>query len=317
MTHSVKRTLPILDYLPMTVTVIIWSGTYIAGKFAVDEIAPSVLLMLRYAAAGIIMLPAMLFLEPEGCRLRPKDIGVLTVVSLTGMLGNNYFFFLALRHTTVTNASVIYAVTPLLIAILAAMFVGEKLDARRMGAIAVALAGVLLLLTGGNPAVLRDLSFNRGDLYELIASFCTAVYTVAARKVAYRYSPLVVTGYAMIISALFSLPLAAGSFSPKALLSVSALGWGSLAYLVVLASCMAYLLQQMSVKKIGANRTAAFINLSPPASMAMAALILGEKISLIQAVSALIIVTGVAQGARACEAVGKPSVSGHSQGEKA
>ncbi len=295
--NHMQRAIPGLDYIPMTVAIALWSGTYIAGKFAVTDMTPTVLLLFRYVAASVAILPAMLIFEPDKCRLGTRDIVPLMAIGLTGMFGNNLFFFLALKYTSVMNASIIFAVTPFLTAILAAVFVGEPLEIKRIGAIAVALSGVLLLLTGGDLSVLRTMSFNRGDLYELLAALCAASYTVIARKIAFRYSPLIVTGYGMITAAIFALPIAIGGISSGTFSSISARGWGSLVYLAVLASCVAYLLQQLSVKRIGANRTAAFINLSPAMTIVLAALFLGERISPIQGISAMIIVAGVALNA--------------------
>lgn len=292
-----RPAIPGMQYVPMTVTIALWSGTYIAGKFAVAELEPSSLLFLRYMAASAIIIPMMMFFEPGRWRLGFKDSLPLFAVGLTGMFGNNIFFFLALKYTSVMNASIIFAITPFITTVLAAMFAGEPLEIKRLGAIAVALSGVILLLTGGDMSVLRTMEFNKGDLYEVLAAFCAAASTVIARKVAFRYSPLVVTGYGMIAAAIFAFPLAAMEMSATTLSSISSRGWISLAYLTVLASCVGYLLQQISVKKIGASRTAAFINLSPAMTIGLAALFLGETISLIQGLSAGIIVAGVALNA--------------------
>ena len=292
-----RSAVPGMEYLPMTITIALWSGGYIAGKFAVIDLGPTNLLLFRYIVASSIMLPVMMFFEPGRWRISLKDSLPLFAVGLTGMFGNNIFFFLALKYTSVMNASIIFAITPFLTALLAAVFAGEPLEIKRLGAIAVALSGVVLLLTGGDISVLRTMEFNKGDLYEVLAALCAATYTVIARKVAFRYSPLVVTGYGMIFSAILALPLAVTGISHETLLSITPRGWGSLAYLAILASCVAYLLQQVSVKKIGANRTAAFINLSPAMTIGLAAIFLGERISMVQALSAAVIVAGVALNA--------------------
>lgn len=292
-----RSAFPGIEYVPMTITIALWSGTYIAGKFAVTDLSPTSLLLLRYMAASAIMMPVMVIFEPGRWRIGIKESLPLFAIGLTGMFGNNIFFFLALKYTSVMNASIIFAITPFLTALLAAIFAGEALEIKRLGAIALALFGVVLLLTGGDISVLKTMEFNKGDLYEVLAALCAASYTVIARKVAFRYSPLVVTGYGMIFAALLALPLAATEMTYSTFSSITSRGWASLVYLAVLASCVAYLLQQISVKKIGANRTAAFINLSPAMTIALAAIFLGESISLIQAASAGIIVAGVALNA--------------------
>lgn len=292
-----RSAVPGMEYVPMTVTIALWSGTYIAGKFAVADLTPTSLLLLRYLGASAIMIPVMMLFEPGRWRIGMKDSLPLFAIGLTGMFGNNIFFFLALKYTSVMNASIIFAITPFLTALMAAVFAGEPLEIRRLGAIAIALFGVVLLLTGGDISVLTTMEFNKGDLYEVLAALCAASYTVIAKKVAFRYSPLVVTGYGMISATVLALPLAAMEMTYSTFSSITPRGWASLVYLAVLASCVAYLLQQVSVKRIGANRTAAFINLSPAMTIALAALFLGERISPIQAISAGIIVAGVALNA--------------------
>lgn len=286
-----------LEYLPMLLSIFLWSGTYIAGKFAISELSTMNLMLFRYVTASIIMLP-FIAMAMKGRIPGKKDTLLIIATGITGMFGNNVMFFMAIKYTSVMNASIIFATAPLLTAILASIFLDEPITGKRLIAIVVALIGVILLITGGNIETIRTMQFNRGDLYELGAALCAATFTIIATKVT-RYSPVVVITYGMITTTILTAITVTfmGSFSMQIIMNLSPLAWKSIAYLVVGASCIAYLMQQLSIKLIGPNRTAAFVNLSPAITMAMAAYFLGERISPIQCVSALIIVAGVAMNA--------------------
>ena len=286
-----------LEYLPMLLSIFLWSGTYIAGKFAISELSTMNLMLFRYMAASVIMLPFLAVAMRKEIPDR-KDTLLIIATGITGMFGNNVMFFMAIRYTSVMNASIIFAITPLLTAILASIFLDEPITAKRLLGIMIALAGVILLLTGGHLDTIINMEFNRGDLYELGAALCAAIFTVIATKVK-RYSPVIVISYGMITTTVLTVITVTlmGTFSMDIITGLSPLAWKSIAYLVIGASCIAYMMQQLSIKLIGPNRTAAYVNLSPAITMAMAAYFLGESISHIQFISAAIIVAGVAMNA--------------------
>jgi drug/metabolite transporter (DMT)-like permease len=277
-------------YLPMILVLLIWGVMNVPTKFALAEMSPMQLLLMRTSLAVLLLAPAAWIREKK---LLPDRSDLLTAVimGLTGVLGNNLCFFYAVKNTTLTNIAIIFATSPLITTVLAAIFLGERLTLRRVTGILLALCGAVSLLCGGNLTVLRHLTLNKGDLFELTAAFLCSVMTILGRRIR-KTSPLVVTLCNMFSS--MALILAYLLISGSALnthLSLKAAA--SAVYCGFLGSGCAYVLQQTSIKRIGAGATGAFLNASPVLSILSAVFFMGERISLIQVCSAAVIFAGI------------------------
>ena len=195
-------------------------------------------------------------------------------------------------------ASMIAAASPLLTSIFSAMLVGEAFTFKRFGAVALAILGVGIIMTGGDPEVLRDLSFNPGDIWMLAAVSCAAMYAVLSLKLRGKYSPLVITSWSFFLCVVLLVPFVSGDLRETFETGVSWKGWSSVIYMAIFPSVVSYLLQQISIRNIGPSRTMAFVNLVPVFSMAMAFLILGESITPLKIGAVLIIIAGVSINSR-------------------
>jgi len=235
----------------------------------------------------------MIGYEKKEWRLKGKDWGPIILLGLIGMFGYHVLFFSALQYTSAVNSSMIGATNPLITSILAAFFLNESFGVKRLGAVLIALAGVVLTITNGNFTVLADFSFNKGDILMLLAVLCWAVYSVISRKVMHRYSPLILTSYSFLVCLILLFPFVLLERPLVYLPEVTWKGWSAVLYMSIFASVIGYLVQQMSIKAIGASKTAAFINLVPVFSIILSALILHEKITMFKLFSAAIIISGV------------------------
>src|SRR5690606_26583550 len=111
---------------------------------------------------------------------------VLTVLAFTGITVFNTVVYAALKYTTAVNVVLIQATMPLLIGVTAFFIHGDRLSRRQLAAIAASLLGVLVIVTGGDPAVLLHLRVNVGDAMVLAA---LALYTVYMALLKTRPAP--------------------------------------------------------------------------------------------------------------------------------
>ena len=280
-------------YLLMTLTAFFWSGAFIGGKVGVGEFTPVTLTFFRFLLASIILLPVMIHSEGSLVKVGRKDIPVLIILGLTGMFGYHALFFTALQYTTAINTSLISATSPIITTVFACLFVNEILEKRRWAAVIMAFSGVLLTITGGNPEIFKSLSFNAGDLLMVIASICKAVYIVISRRVANRISPMVITTYSFLVCLAACIPFMVFEDTVNIIRQATWKGWASVLYMAVFSSSAGYLIQQISIKSIGASKTTAFENLVPVFTIVLSALILGEGATAVKIASAVIIIAGV------------------------
>ena len=247
-------------YLPMTLVLLIWGFMNVPATYALREMPPLELLLLRTAIAVVILAPLAYGRER---RLLPDrgDLTIAVLMGISGVLINNLCFFYAIKFTSLTNIAIIFATSPLITTILAAVFLGERLTLRRACGIILALSGAVCLLCKGDLSLLANLSLNKGDLMEFCASFCCSVMTVLGKKIT-KSSPIVVTLCNMAASCVLTAALIAVVGQPMNL-ALSGRALAGTLYIGILGSGCAYVLQQTSIQRIGAGATGAFLNGSP------------------------------------------------------
>ena len=280
----------------MTLATFFWAGTAIAGKVGIGEFPPFTLSFLRFLLASAVMF--VISREAARTRLSMRDILVIVSLGLTGMFANNALFFVALQYTSVINVTTIAATSPLMTSLLAAAWAGERLTLGRAAAILLAFAGVVSLLFNGDIDRVMRLDMNIGDLYQIAAILAFAVYNVVSKRFATNLTTPVIVTWGLVVATVATIPFALLEHPVAPILAATAAGWGGVVYTALFGSCAAYLLQQASIKIIGAARTAGFMNLIPVFTMAMAAIAFGERVTTVQMASAAVIILGVSINSR-------------------
>lgn len=280
----------------MTLATFFWAGTAIAGKVGVRDFPPFTLSFLRFLLASAVMF--VISREAARTRLSSRDILVVVSLGLTGMFANNALFFVALQYTSVINVTTIAATSPLMTSLLAAAWAGERLTVPRAAAILLAFAGVVSLLFNGDIDRVMRLDMNIGDLYQIGAILAFAVYNVVSKRFATNLTTPVIVTWGLVVATVATIPFALLEHPVAPVLAATAAGWGGVVYTALFGSCAAYLLQQASIKIIGAARTAGFMNLIPVFTMAMAAIAFGERVTTVQMASAAVIILGVSINSR-------------------
>jgi drug/metabolite transporter (DMT)-like permease len=145
----------------------------------------------------------------------------------------------------------------------------------------------------------------KGDLMLAGAVVCWALYTIGARPLMVRHSPVGVTALSMILGTVLYLPLAAPGLAGVAWRAVGALTWAKVIYSAIFAICIAYTIWYAAVQRIGGARTSIYSNLIPIVAMATAYLWLHEPIGRLKILGASTVLVGVAL-TRTRETIGKP-----------
>lgn len=293
-------------YISMIVTACFWSGAFIAGKMAAAIFMPFTLTFFRFLFALPFIFLLLRLKEPEKFFPGREQIVPLIILGVIGTLGYHFFFFLALRHTTAINSSLIGATNPMVTTVLAVIFFKEKITLVRMTGVVVSLLGVFSVITNLDPKIVSSLVFNQGDFLMAAGVLCFSTYALLSRKymLKYKISPLSVTAYTFLVCTILSLLLGTSLERPLgAVLQAPLQVWLEILYMSVLASVVGYYLQLNAIHKIGAPKTAMFINLVPVFTILLASAILGEEISLLKIFGAMLILFGVYLAARPEKAV--------------
>lgn len=276
----------------LTLTAVIWGGNAVTAKYVTGELPPATTAFFRFAWVSVILLAMVWRKEGRGCLPARGQLPGIAALAVTGIFGHNMLIFFGVKFSTATNMSLFAAVNPVITACLAAVFLHERLNRLQAAGVTLSLAGVVVIITKADPAVLAGLSFNTGDILLASAPVAWALYSVVGRKVMRGMSALAATAWASAAGTvlLFGAALAEGFTGSMAL---SPLGWASMMYMIVGSGVTAFYWWNQGVTVIGPSRAAIFMNVIPLAGMLFAAVLLGETVSLPQAAGATMIIAGV------------------------
>lgn len=276
----------------MIIATLFFSGAFIAGKFSVAEFPVCSLTFFRFLIAAVVLF-FILRIKGVDLSLERRDIPRIVLLSLLGMVGYHVFFFTALKHTSSVNTSLIAAMNPIMTTIMASIFLKEKFPKKAIGGILISFTGVALIVTNGSLEVIRSMSFNVGDIYMLMAILSFSIYFIVLKGIVGRVDPMKLTFYVFFFCVVMLVPMVIYENPMEYLPKTTSKGWGSLVYMSIFASVVAYLIQQISVKRIGPAKTSLYVNLVPLFSMIMAYFILGEVITLPKIFAGAMIISGV------------------------
>lgn len=277
----------------LTLAALFWSGNFIAGRALRDDIDPVTLNTLRWTLALALFLPFV----GRSCLNHTAAIRrhwrYLLALGATGIAAFHTTVYLALAQTTATNALLMLALAP--VAILAASaLIGATIPTRMhwLGSL-VSLTGAAIVITRADVDVLRNLAFNRGDLWMLVAVAVWAAYSLLLKRRPPELPPTVALAGSMATGVALMLPVFLAVL-PMAHLAVNTGLVGAMAYIVVFPSVLAFWLWGYGVGRLGPERAGQFVHLMPVFGPLLAMAILGEQVVLPQLAGAVVIFAGIA-----------------------
>lgn len=267
-----------------------WAVNYVVGAGIVDAIDPASLTLLRWCIAVIPLLLLAQAIERPRWREVVSRWRMLLLLALLGMVGYNLALYWALTFTTPVSASLINALNPALIALVAALLLREPLGPRRIVGTLLGLLGVLLVITRGDLGTLLARQLNAGDLLMLVAIAVWTAYTLLGRRLAGSVPPIASTAAQAVITVVVMIPVVAVSgltlpAAPETL--------GALLVIGVLPSVGSYLLWNVALRRIPAPTAGVFLNLITVFTVAIS-LALGETIGVGEVVGGVLVLGGVA-----------------------
>jgi drug/metabolite transporter (DMT)-like permease len=282
-----------ITYGMLTLATATWGSAFIAGKIAVQSFQPATVAFLRFFGAAILLFPLMWIMEKNRKKLTLKDIGLFTVLGLTGIALYNICFFLASKHAPVIKSSLFIASNPVLIVLLSGLFLKETISKNNIIGMIIALTGVTFIITDGHLLTLFQLGFEPIDLVLLGAVISWALYSVVGKVVLKKYSAVESTTYAVAFGTLFLLPFALVETSWQDVQQASVTTWVAIAHMSIFVTVVSFVMYYYGIKEVGAAKASIFINVMPVSAVLMATLYLGETFTWAHGVGAAFVLSGV------------------------
>ena len=222
-----------------------------------------------------------------GLRVAPRALPGLAAFGLAGVSLFYGAYLLAVERGGSALASVLLYTAPAWVALLARVVLGERVGRRRLGAIALTLAGVALVAAGGGVRASAA-----GVAWGLVAGWAYALYYLVGRRLFARHAPATVFAWVLPIGALGLLPFV--DFRPK-----PPAAWLAIAFVAAVPTYGAYLLYAAGLRRVDATRAATLATVEPVGAAAVAWLAFREALPAIGYLGAIVVLAGVVLAARA------------------
>ena len=271
--------------IPLFAAFVLWGSQYVISKIALRTVPPVTLLALRY----LVSVPALFIVLRLRHALTPVKKGdwpILFAIGFTGYFASFCLQMLGINRLTGSVSSLLGAMNPIFIPILAALFLHERITPAKIACVALSMAGVVVIV-GVDGTV--DAS---GALLMLSSVFLWSTASIIIRRVSGRYDPMQIA----LIAILCALPLTGGwslielqsapcSFTLESVLAVL--------YMGVLGTAVTHSLWNYSLRVMDASFCSMFYPMQPLVSSILGVLFLHEAVTPGFVIGALMICFGI------------------------
>jgi len=274
-----------IGYLYLVLVFLIWGSLYVISKFALATIPPITLLLLRYLISVAFL---YVFVKKVGFKkIKKKHIKYFIAIGLLGYSVSITFLLIGTSLMDASLSSVLNALNPISISILAAIFLREKLTANKIMSIGISILGVYIILGQSSGDI------NILGIFATIGSVLFwSTATIVIRKISGEYDPILIAFYSMLVAIAFTLPasIIELQYKPCTFTLTSVL---ATIYLAVICTAVAHTLWNKSLSMIDASTCSMLYPLQPLTSAVLGVLLLHEKLTLNYIIGAILISLGI------------------------
>jgi drug/metabolite transporter (DMT)-like permease len=282
-----------LAQILLFVTPLLWSANYIGARAAVGVIGPHQLALARWLIAFLVMLP---FALPALRRAWPRwryEWRSTLVLGALGMWVCGAFVYIGAETSPAVNISLIYALAPVLIAVLSIRLLGERLRPVQIAGAVVAMCGVVIILFKGSLENLRAIELTRGDVWIAIAMLSWTAYSLILKRKHSVLDPLARLTVITFAGVMVLVPFTAVEVAMIGLPQPTWTVLGLILLVALLPGFGAYQSYAYVQKELGAARTGLILYLGPIYAALVAWALLGEQPQWFHALGAALILPGI------------------------
>ncbi len=239
---------------------LIYGANYsIAKEIMPDYVGPFGLIVIRVVSAVLVFGALSLWVVKE--KIQSKSDWVRIVLcGLFGITLNQLSFFSGLNLTSPINASLIQTVSPVVVVLLSAYLLKERIQVFRMVGILLAGLGAMMLISGKAGNAQGNIL---GDILMLVNAACFGAFLVLVKPLMQRYNPITVVSRIFLAGSVGVIPFGLGQVIKPHYAMFPASIWGAIAFVIIGMTILAYLLNVWAMKYASPALVGVYIYLQP------------------------------------------------------
>lgn len=253
-------------------------------------IKPYGFILLRLLGATILFWLFSFFAPKE--KISPKDFLVFVAAAFFGVALNMLTFFKGLSYTTPIHASVIMVVVPIIVLLLSAFILKEKITSLKVMGVILGLSGALVLTLYGKSALGSD-NILLGNFLVFINAVSYSVYIIIIKQLTSKYHPFTFIKWLFLFGLIMVAPFGFNELSEVQWETFQPYTYFSVAFIIVAATFGTYILNPLALRELKASTVSTFLYLQPVTAGIFAILMGSDFLNTTKLIAAILIFIGV------------------------
>ena len=241
---------------------------------------------------SMLMFSLLYFIKTPVNKISSSDIPRIILCALTGIVINQMLFLKGLSLTYPIHAVLLMLTTPILITVIAAWVLKEKVNVYKVIGLGLGVSGAIVLITAktnletGEQVVL-------GDILVIINAISYTFYFILVKPLIYKYNPMDITRWIFTIGFFMVIPFGWNELTAVHWDSLTGTAYTCIILIVIVGTFLAYILNVYGIKHLGAAVAGTYMYAQPVFAAIIAMIFLKEKLELYKILAAVLIFTGV------------------------
>ncbi|WP_452224852.1 DMT family transporter [Lacinutrix chionoecetis] len=264
--------------------------TFAKDVMAGGYMKPFGFILLRIAGATLLFW-VFSFMGPKE-KINGKDYFTFFLAAVFGVATNMLTFFKGLEYTTPIHASVIMITTPIIVLVLSAIYLKERITNLKVLGVILGFSGALVLSLYGKSNLEGD-NVLLGNLFVFINAVSYSIYIIIVKKLTYKYHPFTFIRWLFLFGLIMVIPFGYNDLMTTQFSAFTPYITFSVLFVVVGATFGTYLLNPLALKHLRASTVTTFIYIQPVIAGIFAIIMGSDSITTVKLVASALIFTGV------------------------
>lgn len=277
-------------HLALLAVALLYGANYSIAKVAMaDNVVPPLgFIVIRILGAGIVFTVLQHFLIGE--KVARSDYGRFALCAFFGASFNLMMFFKGLQITGAINASLITTMVPILVLIISAILIGERITPLKIIGIMLGAIGAISLILYGKQTGINN---PWGDFFIFLNALSFGIYLVLVKTLATKYHPFTIIRWIFTIGLFIVLPFGWSDLTMMEWATFSTPIWASITYVVIGATVLTYLFNVIALRIVNPSVVSIYIYLQPLIAAIIAVSAGQDTLSVVKIVAGACIFIGV------------------------